>query len=255
MTKFLILYNAPASAAEMMANATPEQTQAGMEAWMAWAQKNGDSIVDLGVPLGSSMRVEPGSTSPGSTQASGYSILQADSLDQAAKTLQDHPHLDTPGGTIDVLEGDDASSVPGHVPLTWCRERVITKGIATEVHGSFVVVGAATTIATLRSVFAARVVHYKLAELDAAAIRISAPRAFTQEISSFIEAQRDEDGQAYAGIFYLSKLGDDVENWAIFEQQWMQGQSPMLSVERETVDPDDDDLRHACETLGLELAD
>jgi hypothetical protein len=104
MTKFLVLYNSPVPAAEMMANATPEELKAGMDAWMSWSQKNGDFLVDFGLPLGSSMRVETGSASPGSAQATGFSIVQADSLDSAAKLLEDHPHLQTPGGTIDVLE-------------------------------------------------------------------------------------------------------------------------------------------------------
>ena len=52
MNKYLVLYNSPASAAEQMANATPEQAKAGMDAWMAWAQKSGEAVVDLGMPLG-----------------------------------------------------------------------------------------------------------------------------------------------------------------------------------------------------------
>ena len=104
MTKFLVLYDSSVPSAEMMANATPEEMKAGMDAWMSWSQRSGDSIVDFGLPLGSSMRIEPGSASPGSSQATGFSIVQADSLDSAAKTLEDHPHLQTPGGTIDVLE-------------------------------------------------------------------------------------------------------------------------------------------------------
>src|SRR2546423_11208030 len=101
MGKYLVLYNSPVPAAEMMASSTPEQAQAGMDAWMTWAQKNGESVVDLGVPLGSSVRIEAGAASPGSSQTSGYSILQAESLDAAAKVLEDHPHLHTPRGTID----------------------------------------------------------------------------------------------------------------------------------------------------------
>jgi hypothetical protein len=105
MDKFLVLYNSPTPAAEMMANTTPEQAEAGMAAWTAWAAKAGDAIVDLGVPLGSGLHLESGSASPGSNQASGYSIVQAESLDAAAKILEDHPHFQTPGGaTIDVLE-------------------------------------------------------------------------------------------------------------------------------------------------------
>ena len=56
------------------------------------------------MPLGSSKRIEPASVSEGSTQASGYSIIEADSLDGAAAMLQEHPHPQTPDGTIDVLE-------------------------------------------------------------------------------------------------------------------------------------------------------
>lgn len=104
MTKFLVLYNSQVPAAEMMANATPEEAKAGMDAWMAWSQRMGDALVDFGVPLGPSKHMEGSSVSPGSTKASGYSIIQADSLDVATKMLEDHPHLQTPGGTIDVLE-------------------------------------------------------------------------------------------------------------------------------------------------------
>ena len=37
MSKFMVLYRAPLSAREQMASATPEQMQAGLEAWQAWA--------------------------------------------------------------------------------------------------------------------------------------------------------------------------------------------------------------------------
>lgn len=104
MAKFMVLYNSPVSAADQMASATPEQAQAGMDAWMAWAQKSGDAIVDLGVPLGSSRHVEGGSATEGSLQATGYSIIQADSLDAATTIVEDHPHFQIPGASIDVVE-------------------------------------------------------------------------------------------------------------------------------------------------------
>jgi hypothetical protein len=155
--------------------------------------------------------------------------------------------------TIEALDGDEQTTPPGLVPTAWCRGRLITKGVATEVRGSFVLIGAAATIAELRQHFAARAVSYGLPDLDAATIRMTAPRAFTQEISTFIEGQRDDTGEPYAGIHYLSKHGDDLENWAIFEMESMAGQSPVLSVERETVDPEDGDLVQALRMLGLRL--
>jgi hypothetical protein len=104
MDRFLVLYNSPTPAAEMMASVTPEQAEAGMAEWTAWSDKNRDAIVDLGVPLGTGRHLEQGSTSAGSSNATGYSVIQADSLDAATQILEDHPHFRTPGGTIDVLE-------------------------------------------------------------------------------------------------------------------------------------------------------
>jgi hypothetical protein len=104
MTKFLVLYNSPMSASEVMGGASPEEVQAGMDAWMAWFQKNGDVVVDLGQPLEARLHFESGSSGPSSSQASGFSIMQADSADGLTKALEEHPHLQVPGNTIDVCE-------------------------------------------------------------------------------------------------------------------------------------------------------
>jgi hypothetical protein len=98
MTKYLVLYRSPASAAEQMAAATPEQAQAGMDAWTTWAQKAGDAVVDLGAPLGV---VEPGGDA--GDPIGGYSVLQAESADGVRAVLDGHPHA-AMGGTIEILE-------------------------------------------------------------------------------------------------------------------------------------------------------
>src|SRR4051812_12943265 len=104
MTKFLVLYNADSSVREQMAQATPEQQQAGMEAWMAWAQKTGGALVDLGAPVAAAGRVTAGGETENTCPANGYSVLEADS-EQAARALLDgHPHLQMPGASIDVFE-------------------------------------------------------------------------------------------------------------------------------------------------------
>lgn len=51
MAKYLVLYRSTMTAEEQMSQNNPEQAQAGMDAWMAWAQQAGDAIVDLGAPL------------------------------------------------------------------------------------------------------------------------------------------------------------------------------------------------------------
>lgn len=154
-----------------------------------------------------------------------------------------------------IADDSDETSWPGVVPTAWCRDRVVTKGVATDVRGEFVVVGAVATLAVLRLALAPRLVHHGLADLDASTIRMTVPRRFTQEISSYLEAQVSPKGEAYAGVYYLSRLGDGIENWAIFERQAMDGKTPIMSVEREPIDPDDHDLREALSILGLTLED
>jgi hypothetical protein len=101
MAKFLVLYRAPMSAREQMASATPEQAKAGMDAWMAWAGKAGGAIVDLGAPLGDRKAVGAGKTD---NEIAGFSILESGSEADVVKLLEDHPHFQTPGGSIEVHE-------------------------------------------------------------------------------------------------------------------------------------------------------
>ena len=102
MSKFMVLYRAQASVREQMANATPEQQQAGLEAWRAWATKVGYAIVDLGSPLAHTTHVGPGAAT--ADGVAGYSILQAGSADEVETLLDGHPHLAMPGASIEVLE-------------------------------------------------------------------------------------------------------------------------------------------------------
>jgi hypothetical protein len=105
MSKFLVLYNSSIPTSEMMANITPEQGQAGMETWMAWASKWGGAIVDMGSPVGKGRRVSKGEVSTAPVPVSGYSIVEAESADAAVEIFRDHPHFLTPSETsIDVLE-------------------------------------------------------------------------------------------------------------------------------------------------------
>jgi len=104
VTNYLVLYRSSMTAGEQMAQSTPEQAQAGMDAWMAWAQQAGDAVVDLGTPT---EVVEAGGDS--GDPIGGYSILQAELHEALGKIRQDHPHKET-GGTIETLE---CLQVPG----------------------------------------------------------------------------------------------------------------------------------------------
>lgn len=98
MTKFLVLYRADKSALAQMADATPEQARAGMEAWMVWADRAGEAVVDLGSPV---TPFSGGSVS--GDHIGGYAILQAVSPDALSVVLEGHPHTYV-GGTLEVHE-------------------------------------------------------------------------------------------------------------------------------------------------------
>ena len=102
MSKFMILYRSAMSARERMANTTPEQMEAGMRAWQAWADRVGYALVDLGSPLAHTTHVGPGVAS--ADGVAGYSIVQAGSADEVETILEGHPHLQLPGASIEVLE-------------------------------------------------------------------------------------------------------------------------------------------------------
>ena len=101
MTTYLLLYRSPVSARQQMAAATPEQAQAGMDAWMAWAGMAGSAITDLGSPL--ALADTLGATSSDDT-IGGYSIMEAGSVETLRGLLEGHPHLQQDGTSIDVLE-------------------------------------------------------------------------------------------------------------------------------------------------------
>jgi hypothetical protein len=106
MKKFLVLYMAdPAAMAEMMKNSTPEQQKQGMDAWMKWMGEHQSSMVDGGAPLGKTKRVDSKGTSDTKNELGGYSIVQAESADAAAKIFgKEHPHLRMPSGRIEIVE-------------------------------------------------------------------------------------------------------------------------------------------------------
>ena len=99
MKRFLVIYHAPAEAMEMMAKATPEEKMEGMKPWMAWKDRLGESLLDLGAPLVAGLRLQPdGSTAASTKEVTGYSMVQAENMEEAQALLSDHPHLAWTGG-------------------------------------------------------------------------------------------------------------------------------------------------------------
>jgi len=143
---------------------------------------------------------------------------------------------------LDRIDGEDEP--PAAVPRTWLDARVIGEA---NVEGRFVDIGDTTSLATLRTALAAGAIHHGLDEIDAATIRLRAPRAFTQQVSRYVYEQG-----SFVGIRYRSRFGDDLLNWAIFEPG-ADGRSPLAGTSSARIEADDPDLRGALDLLGLTL--
>ncbi len=86
----------------------PESPEAGAELmakWNAWLGGLGDAVVNPGTPLGKSKTVSSSGVSDdgGSNPLSGFSIMQADSMDAALEMAKECPFLEI-DGTIEVAE-------------------------------------------------------------------------------------------------------------------------------------------------------
>ena len=93
MKKFIVIYHAPAEASMHTNEMTPEQQAKGMEAWMTWAKKCGDKLVDLGSPLANGQSLTPNGSTASNKGVTGYSVLQTDTMEAAKALLKGHPHL------------------------------------------------------------------------------------------------------------------------------------------------------------------
>jgi hypothetical protein len=102
MAKYLLLY-AGGSMPE-----TDEQRDAVMKAWDGWFGQIGKGLVDGGNPTSGSNKVSAdGSIKSGAGDVSGYSIIEADSLDAATDLAKGCPVLQG-GASVSVYETFEA---------------------------------------------------------------------------------------------------------------------------------------------------
>ncbi len=105
MKKFLVLYKASPAAFQQAMKSTPDQQKAGMEAWTNWSKKAASSIVDMGGPLGKSVRVaKGGAVSQVTNDLGGYSVMQAESKEALAAQMKEHPHFMMGDSSIEIVE-------------------------------------------------------------------------------------------------------------------------------------------------------
>lgn len=100
MPKFMFAYHGGG------APETPEEGETVMAAWMAWMQGLGAAIVDPGNPVGMSSTLTAAGLSEGggANPLSGYTIVEADTLEAAAEMGKGCPILEDDGASIEIAQ-------------------------------------------------------------------------------------------------------------------------------------------------------
>jgi hypothetical protein len=109
---------------------------------------------------------------------------------------------------LNEIKGDNDFAPLGTVPAEWCDERLLGSAHA---EGNYADIYGAEWIAHLGHRLAGECLLLGLHDLDASVLQRSAPRRLTQLAS--LEAW----SKKFDGVYYRSRHGHDLENWALFE--------------------------------------
>lgn len=138
------------------------------------------------------------------------------------------------------IEGEDDFTPLATIPASWLVARLI--GTA-NIDGEYADIYAPGWIALLRRELASTAVALGLSEIDAATLQAGRPRQLTQE-ASLVVFRHGLDG-----IFYRSRYGHSIENWAIFEP------FPLRNPSASAIAADDPDLQSALRLHGLTMTE
>jgi hypothetical protein len=89
MSRYLYLYRGPSRLEQF----TPEESAEQLAAWGEWMGRVGPALVDPGAPLGDRTAVSDTGKVVQPSEMSGYSVVEADSLEAAKAFLDKHPFL------------------------------------------------------------------------------------------------------------------------------------------------------------------
>lgn len=82
-----------------------ERENSGIQAWGQWAQEHQKSIVDMGTPLGKTKKADRNGIASIKNAMTAYTIIQAESHEEAANIFKNHPHFSIfPGDSIEIME-------------------------------------------------------------------------------------------------------------------------------------------------------
>jgi hypothetical protein len=104
MGKFLVIFNGAAGETDKVALREKQQAEF-MHAWAAWAQAHDRAIIDPSAPLNVKKGLARQGVEDSTDTKTGYTIVEANSHDEAVQIFSNHPHLGLfAGNSIEVLE-------------------------------------------------------------------------------------------------------------------------------------------------------
>ena len=108
MPRFLAVYTMkPEDLTRFRALPKAEQDaidEVGLKQWADWDKANAAAIVDPGVMVGKTKRVTRDGIADATNPFCGYLIVEAETIEDAARLFTNHPHLTVfPGDGIDIM--------------------------------------------------------------------------------------------------------------------------------------------------------
>lgn len=109
MKKFIAIYYGSPSAIQEWAKlsdaAKADRQKEGIKVWSSWGEKNSKMIKDIGNPLGKTKRVDKNGISDTKNMLTAYTIVEAETHEEAAKLFAKHPHFEIfSGDGIEIME-------------------------------------------------------------------------------------------------------------------------------------------------------
>ena len=109
MKKFIAVYYGSAASMEQWSKlseaAKADRQKEGIKIWAGWAEQNSKLIKDPGNPLGKTKRVDTKGVTDTKNELTAYTIVEAETHEEAAQLFMNHPHFTIfPGDAIEVME-------------------------------------------------------------------------------------------------------------------------------------------------------
>ncbi len=77
----------------------------GVRAWTQWVETHRASLVEIGAPLGKTKRVSRQGVEDIRNNLAAFTVVRAESYEDAAKLFENHPHFAIfPGDSVEIME-------------------------------------------------------------------------------------------------------------------------------------------------------